>query len=49
LSPLLLSENLLDQIRANPILEVIGDARDIEFGKDGNLMEMLQAGEPVSH
>jgi hypothetical protein len=33
----LLSENLLPEIRKNPILEVVGDARDIEFDGDGNL------------
>jgi len=43
LSPLLLSENLLPEIRNNPILEVIGDARDIEFDADGNLEAAFEA------
>lgn len=49
LSPLLLSENLIEQIRQNPILEVIGEARDIEFDRDGNLVDMLMAREVVGH
>ena len=49
LSPLLISENLLDEIRRNPILEVIGDAREIEFDSDGNLVEMLETRETVGH
>jgi hypothetical protein len=43
LSPLLLSENLLPEIRNNPILEVVGDARDIDFDSDGNLEPVLEA------
>lgn len=49
LSPLLLSENLLEEIRKNPILEVVGDARDIEFDGEGNLVDMLAARETVGH
>ncbi|MBL8178137.1 MAG: hypothetical protein JNK48_25910 [Bryobacterales bacterium] len=49
ISPLLLSENLMDLIRQNPILEVIGDARDIEFDSDGNLVDLLEARQAVSH
>jgi hypothetical protein len=43
LSPILLSENLLPEIRNNPILEVVGDGRDIEFDGDGNLEPVLEA------
>jgi hypothetical protein len=49
LSPLLLSENLMEEIRKNPILEVVGDAREIEFDQEGNLVEMLAAREAVGH
>ncbi|MBI3210697.1 MAG: hypothetical protein HYZ37_17570 [Candidatus Solibacter usitatus] len=41
LSPVLLSENLLPEIRRNPLLEVVGDARDVEFDSGGNLVEMM--------
>ncbi|MBI3680495.1 MAG: hypothetical protein HY235_08870 [Acidobacteria bacterium] len=42
LSPVLLSENLLPEIRKNPILEVVGTAQDIEFDAHGNLISMLE-------
>lgn len=45
LSPVLLSENLIDEIRKNPILEVVGDARDIQFNDEGNLVDLLEVGE----
>ncbi len=38
LSPLLLSENLLPEIRKNPQLEVLGPPRELEFDSDGNLV-----------
>ncbi|MCC6364179.1 MAG: hypothetical protein IT165_11685 [Bryobacterales bacterium] len=47
LSPILLSENLLGEIRRNPILEVVGEAQPIEFDADGNLVGMLQGVEPA--
>ncbi|MBV6431148.1 MAG: hypothetical protein IANPNBLG_01270 [Bryobacteraceae bacterium] len=47
LSPLLLSENLIAGIRANPILEVVGEAQPVEFDADGNLVGMLQGVEPA--
>jgi hypothetical protein len=43
LTPLLLSENLLPQIRQNPLLEVIGEAREIQFDGEGNLVQMLES------
>jgi len=43
LTPLLLSENLLPQIRQNPLLEVIGEARAIQFDGEGNLVQMLES------
>lgn len=49
LTPILLSENLLPQIEKNPILEIVGQAREMEFDANGNLVDMLvPAGEPVS-
>ncbi|MBI4902491.1 MAG: DUF2088 domain-containing protein [Acidobacteria bacterium] len=41
LSPVLLSENLVVEIRKNPILEIVGPAREIEFDEAGNLVGML--------
>ena len=38
LRTLALSENLLDQIEANPMLEVLGEAEDMEFDGSGNLV-----------
>ena len=49
LSPIVLTENLLPQIKNNPLLEVIGEPREIQFDAEGNLENMLQAaGEAVS-
>jgi len=47
LSPILLSENLIDEIRKNPILEVVGEAQPIEFDAEGNLVGMRQGVEPA--
>jgi hypothetical protein len=41
LTPILLSENLRGQIDQNPILEIAGPARDMEFDSQGNLADML--------
>jgi hypothetical protein len=41
LSTIGLSENLLPEIRQNPILEVLGPAHDLEFDADGNLVDLL--------
>ncbi|MFN7994902.1 MAG: hypothetical protein U0Q18_14950 [Bryobacteraceae bacterium] len=41
LSLLAMSENLRPQIEANPALEIIEPAREIEFGDDGNLVNPL--------
>ncbi|MGH9722031.1 MAG: hypothetical protein ACRD8O_17625 [Bryobacteraceae bacterium] len=44
-----LSENLLPEIRRNPLLEVAGLARDLPFDSSGNLEEMMSlAGETVA-
>ena len=45
LALLAFSENLLPELRRNPELEVVGEARALEFGQDGNLVNMLQAAE----
>jgi hypothetical protein len=37
LGTLRLSENLRDQIRNNPMLEIIGPAEELDFEKAGNL------------
>ena len=46
LSKLLMTENLLPEIRVNPALEILGDPMDFEFDSDGNLPGLLEA-EPV--
>jgi hypothetical protein len=40
LGVLKLSENLRDQIRANPMLEIVGPAEELEFDEAGNLAEV---------
>lgn len=42
LTPLMLSENLLSAIQNNPLLEIVGPPRDIEFDADGSLVPMLE-------
>lgn len=41
LTPLVLSENLLPQIKANPILEIMGDAVPMEFDSHGDLISVM--------
>ncbi len=41
LTPLMLSENLLDEIQRNPLLQIVGPAQDVEFDPEGNLVSML--------
>jgi hypothetical protein len=43
LGTLRLSENLRAEIKANPMLEVIGEAEELEFDRDGNLEGLLEA------
>jgi hypothetical protein len=43
LGTLRMSENLLAEIKANPMLEVIGEAEEFEFDLQGNLAGLLQA------
>ncbi len=40
---LMASENLRAEIEANPMLEIAGHPRELEFGPDGSLVEMLAA------
>ena len=46
LSNLLMTENLLPEIRVNPALEILGDPIEFEFDSEGNLTSLLEA-EPV--
>ncbi len=43
LTPVVLSENLLPQIQANPMLEIVGDAFPMEFDSNGDLLSPLAA------
>jgi hypothetical protein len=47
LSPIALSENLLPQIKENPLLEIIGEPQEISFDAEGNLVNVLGAREAV--
>jgi hypothetical protein len=43
-----LSENLLPAIESNPMLEILGPAREMEFDAEGNLASLpVPSGEPV--
>jgi len=48
LSPILLSENLLPAVKANPMLEVL-DTQDLEFDADGNLPGMFVPAHELQH
>ena len=41
LGSIALSENLRPEIAKNPMLEILGDARNMEFDSNGNLLNML--------
>jgi len=43
LSPLAMSENLRPLIERNPLLEIVSEARDIEFDRSGNLLAFAEA------
>jgi hypothetical protein len=43
LSEMLISANLLDEVRRNPEIEVLGEPVDIEYDSDGNLVGVLEA------
>jgi hypothetical protein len=50
LGTIALSENLRREIDQNPLLEVLGPARPMEFDSEGNLVEVLvPAGEVLTH
>lgn len=49
LGTLALTQNLLPQIRQNPMLEIVGSARELEFDANGNLRDMLAAPHAVAH
>ena len=45
-----MSENLRGEIAKNPALEILGDARPMEFDAQGNLVDLLvAAGEVLTH
>ena len=41
LGTIALSENLKPEIAKNPMLEILGAAKDMEFDGDGNLLDLL--------
>ncbi|HCC58805.1 MAG TPA: hypothetical protein DEQ47_16415 [Solibacterales bacterium] len=41
LSPIVLTENLIDEIKANPLLEILDGPMPLEFDAEGNLSAML--------
>ena len=45
---LMVSEGLLDEVRANPEIEVLSEPMDLEFDGAGNLVNVMSA-EPVAH
>lgn len=48
INELMISENLLDEVRRNPEVEILGAAGEIEYDADGNLVVVGQA-EAVAH
>jgi Lactate racemase N-terminal domain len=48
LSPIALSENLLAEIKNNPILEILGPAEEIEFDGKGDLVSPVAASAAVA-
>jgi hypothetical protein len=48
LSELLISANLLDEVRRNPEIEVLGEPVEIEYDSNGDLVGVLEA-EAVAH
>ena len=45
---LMISEGLLDEVRANPEIDILSEPMDWDFDWEGNLIDMLAA-EPVAH
>jgi hypothetical protein len=43
LTPIVLSENLRSEIEANPLLEIVGSAYELEFDATGNLLPIKAA------
>jgi len=44
----MISENLLDEVLRNPEVEILGEAREIEYDADGNLAVVGEA-EAIAH
>jgi hypothetical protein len=49
LSPVVLSENLLPQIKANPILEILDGPIPMEFDAEGDLLPVLASAAVLAH
>ena len=48
LGELMMSENLLPELRRDPRIEILGEPQEIEFDSEGNLISAFAA-EPVAH
>jgi hypothetical protein len=48
LGELMVSENLLPELRRNPQIEIVGEPQDLPFDSDGNLISLFAA-EAVAH
>ena len=48
INELMISENLLDEVLRNPEVEILGEAREIEYDADGNLAVVGEA-EAIAH
>jgi hypothetical protein len=48
LGELMMSENLLPELKRNPEIEILSDPQEIEFDSEGNLISVFAA-EPVAH
>jgi Lactate racemase N-terminal domain len=48
LGEMMVSENLLPELRGNPEIEIIGEPQDLPFDSDGNLISLFAA-EAVAH
>ena len=38
ISEMMVSENLLDELKQNPEIEILGEPREIEYDSEGNLV-----------
>ena len=49
LSTLVLSENLKPAIEKDPLLEILGPARELQFNASGNLVDLLPKERQFAH